>query len=84
MIHMADMTDREAEQYRIKANRILSMTSLVATLRMAELLATIDMLDDSLTTLRNELRDMKGVAADNNEMIWRLKGQVADLQKNSS
>jgi hypothetical protein len=87
MIRINDLDKRAAESYRIKANRILSGASFpqsVATARFAELLATVEMLDDSLSTLRSELRSMIQREADNNEMIWRLKGQVADLEKKSS
>jgi len=77
MIRMTDLSDQAAEQYRIKAARILGgqlTNSASAVSRMAELIATVEDQNDSLTVLRQQ-------AGDNNEMIWRLKGEVSRLKK---
>jgi len=75
MIRISDLDDRAAEGFRIKANRILGRTGARID-RFADLIATVEMLDDSLTAMRQTV-------ADNNEMIWRLKGKVSDLEKSS-
>ena len=85
MIRISDLDDRKVESYMIQANRMLERSpGTLGTSQMASLIATVEMLDDSLTTLRAELRGMAQQAADNNEMIWRLKRQVSDLEKESS
>lgn len=77
MIEFRHLNNEDAKRYLRLARRAVKDADDVAIKTVAELFATVDILEDRLDVFRQR-------AEDNNEMVWRLREDMDRLNEKFS